>query len=360
MTLDEIGVRAYATSIAAIAAYPHVVQSPSEILRLPGCDQKIATLWVEWYNSADEESERFLPTVSALDEDEDLRYLRLFYDIWGVGADTARKLYYDKGWKDLDDIVEFGWNTLNRVQQIGVKFYEEFKITVSREESEQISNTILRHARSSRGISEEDWNTDDDMVVVIVGGYRRGKEQSGDVDVILSHRNQDHTYEVVLDVVSSLEQEGWFTHTLTLNTTTSDRDQQTLAYRGEGHGHGFDSLDKALCVWQDPHYDRTKHQKNPNIHRRVDIIVSPWRTVGCAILGWSGGTTFQRDIRRWAKREKGWKFDSSGVRDRGTGQVLDLESPRGDDYGDTWLDREKRLMNGLGFGWREPGERCTW
>jgi DNA polymerase IV len=76
-------------------------------------------------------------------------------------------------------------------------------------------------------------------------------------------------------------------------------------------------------------------------------------------LGWSGGNTFQRDIRRYVKRAKGWKFDSSGVRDRVSGHVLDFESPKNGDDADTWLDRERRLMNGLGIGWRPPGERCT-
>ena len=359
LTLDEIGVRAYSTSIASLSAYLYTIQSTSEILRLPGCDQKIAALWEEWVESAEDDSARYIQAVVALDEDEDLQHLKLFHEIWGVGPDTARKFYYDRGWKEMDDVIEYGWDVLNRVQQIAVKYYEEFKEKIPRPEVEQIASVIQRHARSCRGIPDQDADTDRDVVGVIVGGYRRGKADSSDVDIILSHREEEVTRELVLDVVSSLEQEGWITHTLTLNTTTSDRDQQTLPYRGEGQGHGFDSLDKALCVWQDPSFDQSKHKKNPNIHRRVDIIISTWRTVGCAVLGWSGGTTFQRDIRRWAKREKHWKFDSSGVRDRATGNVLDLESPRKPEEGDTWLDREKRLMNGLGIGWRPPEERCT-
>jgi DNA polymerase IV len=119
-----------------------------------------------------------------------------------------------------------------------------------------------------------------------------------------------------------------------------------------------------LCVWQDPEYAGGREgeegqTKNPNIHRRVDIIVSPWRTVACAVLGWSGGNTFQRDIRRYVKRTRGWKFDSSGIRDRASGHVLDLESPTEPDDRDGWLEREKRLMEGLGIGWRPPNERCT-
>ena len=315
-----------------------------------------------------------------------------------MGPDTARRFYFDHGWRELDDVVEFGWSTLTRVQQIGVKYYDEFLEKIPRKEVEDISDTILRHARLVLSIPKDKFHTKDDVECIIVGGYRRGKMASGDVDVVLSHRDENKTRDLVVDVVRSLEEEGWITHTLTLNTTTSDRGQATLPYRAQGHGgHGFDSLDKALCVWQDPNFEgddvtgnndneEKLPKKNLNIHRRVDIIISSWRTVGCAVLGWSGGTTFQRDIRRYVSKVHGLKFDSSGVRNRGNGQVLDLETARPKDSkeaieillqggkvdrsderwsgvewdeGDTWADRERRLMDGLGIGYRPPEERCT-
>lgn len=374
LTLDQIGVRAYSTSIASLAAYPYLLQSPLEIIRLPGCDERIATLFSEYKASAEEESERYLPVARKLDEDENLQILKTLYQVWGCGADTARKWYFTHGWRDLDDVVQFGWNTLTRAQQIGVKYYDEFATTIPRAEVEQITAIAKDHARKARKIKPSQYDTPSDIVSVIVGGYRRGKSHSGDVDMILSHRDEAVTKNLVVDVVAELEESGYITHTLTLNTTTTKRGQQTLPFASEHAGHGFDSLDKALCVWQDPNFedDQTTSDpnaipmKNPNIHRRVDIIISPWRTVGSAVLGWSGATTFERDIRRWCKRERGWKFDSSGVRDRRNGVVLDLEGPRNEverekDLGvDAWLDREKRLMEGLGIGWRPATERCTW
>ena len=57
------------------------------------------------------------------------------------------------------------------------------------------------------------------------------------------------------------------------------------------------------------------------------------------------------------KQTHGWKFDSSGFRDRVSGRVLELEGPKKDEP-DDWLDMKKRLMEGLGIGWRPPGERC--
>ncbi|KAF2171915.1 hypothetical protein M409DRAFT_35693 [Zasmidium cellare ATCC 36951] len=358
LTNDEIGVRAYSTSIAAIAAYTYKIGNPKEILALPGCDFKIANLWIEYKNTGK------IKAVEDLEADEDMKVLRLFYDIWGVGATTAREFYYDKGWRELDDVVEFGWKEITRVQQIGVKYYDEFKELIPRTEVEKIGEVVRQHAVKVR---------DEGIQLMIVGGYRRGKEASGDVDVILSHPDERATKNLVEDVVSSLEADDWITHTLVLSLNNSERDQQTLPFRAGGGGHGFDTLDKALVVWQDPSWptktrDRAENPKakNPNVHRRVDIIVSPWRTVGCAVVGWSGGTTFERDLRRYAKNVKGWKFDSSGVRDRRNGEVVDIEgyySWKGwegvENRAKSMEEAEKRVFEGFGLVYRSPTLRCT-
>ncbi|RHZ72099.1 hypothetical protein CDV55_108926 [Aspergillus turcosus] len=362
LTLDEIGVRAYSTSIAALAAYPYAIRRPSEILTLPGCDAKIAALFAEFKAS----EHRTLAAADALDTDPVLKTLHLFWNIWGVGAKTARDFYYKRQWRDLDDIIEHGWNSLSRVQQIGLKYYDEFLTGVPRPETEAIAATITQHANRVRPHAAYDGRG---VECIIVGGYRRGKELSGDVDLVLSHRDENVTKNLVVDLVASLEAAGWITHTLALHMTTSHREQQPAPFRGDDEGRHFDTLDKALVVWQDPHFEEPaedggdtdspegqgQRKRNPNIHRRVDIIISPWRTVGCAVLGWSGDTTFERDLRRYAKKAHGWKFDSSGVRERTSGgQVIDLE--RG---GETWEERERLVLEGLGVGWRPPQERCT-
>lgn len=353
LTLDEIGVRAYSTSIASLAAYPHPLQSTREILALPGCDQKIAHLYHEYQNAGR------LRAVEDLEVDPALKVIREFYEIFGVGAKIAREFYYDKGWRDLDDVIEHGWKSLSRVQQIGLKYYDEFLLKIPRSEVEAITATIIRHAKLI---------TDDTVETIIVGGYRRGKTESGDVDVILSHREQTMTYNLVDRIVKSLEKEGWITHTLTLNLTNTKRNQEPLPINtATVGGHGFDTLDKALVVWQDPSWPTkttdiaaNPKAKNPNTHRRVDIIVSPWRTVGCAVAGWTSGTTFQRDLRRYAKHKKGWNFDSSGVRERGTGKWVDLEQ-----WADPktrcrdWKEAERRVFEGMGLVYREPWDRCT-
>ena len=163
LMLDEIGVRAYSSSIASLAAYPYLIQSAREILALPSCDQKIAHLFHEYQTSNGR-----IQAVAELEVDPILKVLREFYEIWGVGAKTAREFYYDKGWRDLDDIVEHGWNSLSRVQQIGLKYYDEFMLKIPRAEVESIAEIITKHACLV---------TDEGIESIIVGGYRRGKSE---------------------------------------------------------------------------------------------------------------------------------------------------------------------------------------
>ncbi|KAK3299225.1 uncharacterized protein B0H64DRAFT_317415 [Chaetomium fimeti] len=352
LTGDKIGVRAYSSAIATIAAYPAL----TEVARLPGCGNKIALLFQEFRDTGQ------IREAREDESDPKLAVLKLFYNIWGVAETTARD-FYNRGWRDLDDIVEYGWDTLTRVQQIGVKYYDELQLPIPRAEVEAIAGVILAHANQVRAGFE----------MVIVGGYRRGKAASGDVDVVLSHRDERATQDLVGRVVVGLERAGYVTHTLSLATTNSERGQAPLAWKGNAPrrgraGAGFDTLDKALVVWQDPNPNpdldpdpdpARNRSRNPNPHRRVDIIVSPWKTAGCAVLGWTSGTTFQRDLRRYCKRERLLKFDSSGVRSRRDGAWVDLESGPDGKPAPDMLTAERRVFEGLGLEWRPPEERCT-
>lgn len=185
----------------------------------------------------------------------------------------------------------------------------------------------------------------------------------GDVDVILTHPDQDATSYLVDKLVLDLAADGWITHKLQESERNSERDQDALEWRGsmKRTGSGFDTLDKALVLWQDQDWPTEEEDlnndpdaKNPHPHRRVDIIITPWKTAGCAIIGWSGGTMFERDLRSYCRKILGYKFDSSGVRRLDNGAWVDLEGDETD-----LLVKEKKVFEGLGLDWIEPTLRCT-
>lgn len=223
-----------------------------------------------------------------------------------------------------------------------MKYYEDFQQPIHRPEAEKIGGQVLCCARQLHP----------DFVLTIVGSYRRGETASGDVDLILSHKSERITADAIEKIVVLLENENFITHTLSLWRTNSQRGQMPIPVENSSgkSWSGFDSLDKALVVWKDP-------KEVGALHRRVDIIVSPWKTVGCAVLAWSGETTFQRDLRRYCKEQLHLKFDSSGIRDRRTGLWVDFESSK--TPAPDMMEAERRVFAALGLTWISPAERCT-
>lgn len=165
-----------------------MLTSSSEVGRLPGCGDKIALLY------ADFEETGQLRELQEADSNGMIPVIKTFYNIWGVSAHTAKE-FYEKGWRDLDDVIDQGWTSLTRSQQIGVKYYDEFLEKISRTEIDSIANTVLEHASKIR----------DGFQLTVVGGYRRGKTMSGDVDLMLSHVDEEATRNLIAKLVASLE-----------------------------------------------------------------------------------------------------------------------------------------------------------
>jgi len=273
---DQVGVRAYSSAIAALKAYPHKLTDPSTISKLPGCGSKIVSIFKEYLRTG------AFSEYTHLQNSSEFQTLKLFWGVWGVGAHTARQWYFDKGWRNLDDIIEGGWDTLPRVQQIGIKYYEEFnEHKISRSEVEEIGRIVGDACQAVAA----------GTVYEICGGYRRGKPESGDVDIIISNPTPHSTQNLCLGLVKVLEERGIITHTLTISAATSKREEnQKHSFRqrpplgsGEARGYGLDSLDKALVVILLP----KENSHYTGIHRRVDIIIAPWRAWGTAIVGWT-------------------------------------------------------------------------
>jgi len=349
----EFSTKAYSAGIAVVQAYPYRIQSVAEILRLPGVGEKMAGDWQEWHETGE------IQEVKEIQADERLKALDAFWKIFQVADATARKFYDQYKYKDLEDLIEFGWDKLNRDQQIGLKYYDELNTPIPRAEVAETEKIILDYAN---GIYPG-------FKICTVGGYRKGKELCGDMDFIISHPEEKATHNFIGHLLNVLNEDNWVRYELTVSFRNSERGQETLAWRGP-NGHlqgssekrriGFDTLDHAFVVWKNPKPHPVEGEEYP--HRRVDIIISPWKTAGCAVLGWSGGRLFEQHLRSYVKNALGLKFDSSGVRHRGTGTWIDLESreeDKGREHEVTLEEKERRVFEGLGLEYLKPEERCT-
>lgn len=103
----------------------------------------------------------------------------------------------------------------------------------------------------------------------------------------------------------------------------------------------LDALDKALIIFKHPANATTRPQDK---YRRVDLVVTTWKGWGSAVVGWTGSTQFERDLRRHAKKMcvthvlsvlpfvhradrvcelSGYKFDSGGIRTQQTDEPVE-------------------------------------
>ena len=362
----------YGRAIASVAAYPYPFLHPSEVERLPRCGEKVARLFRQFQDTGT------LEEADEMRNDPKLQTLGLFWNIHGIGAYAAKNLY-EKGYRTIDGLRYKVWPqlrelfeddpvegnrldhledpNLDREQQQGLKYYHDFLEPISRSEVEQIAAIIEQHLKAI---------TDDQAQVMLVGSYRKGKTTSGDVDVIVSHPEPSKTAKLIENLYESLYSEGWIRAKLKISLAHTRRDQKPIL-KSHRSTASFAALDIALLVWQDKTWPTKEKDlmedpdaRNPATCRRVDIIVSPWKSVGCAVLGWSGGITFERDLREYAKKVLNLKFDSSGVLDRQTGRWIDIE--RYDDpvtRAKTIVEAERRVIEGLGLDCYDPKERLT-
>jgi len=95
--------------------------------------------------------------------------LTLFQQIEGVGPVTAKK-WYDRGFRELADLP---LTELTTAQKIGVQFYDDINARIPRVEIEDFERYLRRYLRR------------DEIDFVIAGSYRRGKLESGDIDILV-------------------------------------------------------------------------------------------------------------------------------------------------------------------------------
>ena len=101
-----------------------------------------------------------------------------------------------QGLKTLDDLKEHG--NLNRQQQIGLKYYDEFLERMSRSEAEEIGNIVKQAAQ----------DIDPALQCMICGSFRRGKSTCGDVDVLVSHPDGHSHQGVMSRLLENLKEDG--------------------------------------------------------------------------------------------------------------------------------------------------------
>ncbi|XP_012145527.1 DNA polymerase beta isoform X2 [Megachile rotundata] len=199
---------AYRKAAGTLGSLSERVKSGQEARKLPGIGEKIAKKIDEFLSTGK------LQKLEDINKDESNVAINLLTRVSGIGPAKAKELV-DNGIKTLNDLKKHQ-NKLNHHQKIGLKYFEDFEKKIPREEIEQIEK-IMKDAVTK--LSNE-------YILTICGSYRRGKNESGDIDVLLTHptytskeKESKKKISLLKNVVECLEKKDLITDTISLGPT---------------------------------------------------------------------------------------------------------------------------------------------
>eukprot|EP00668_Euglena_longa_P005975 GGOE01007082.1.p1 GENE.GGOE01007082.1~~GGOE01007082.1.p1 ORF type:complete len:355 (-),score=87.80 GGOE01007082.1:378-1403(-) len=162
--------KAYRNACQALASSEHSVKSGDEARKLPGVGQKIAKKIDEILATGK------LQKLEKAKEDPVVAATSLFVQVIGIGPAFASKLVHEYGCRTLEDI-DAKHIPLNHQQMLGMKYFEDMKHKIPAAEVKIFKEKV----------EEEVKKVDQNAFITICGSNRRGKPESGDVDVLLTH-----------------------------------------------------------------------------------------------------------------------------------------------------------------------------
>ncbi|KAI0369528.1 hypothetical protein BV20DRAFT_1053124 [Pilatotrama ljubarskyi] len=310
---DEWRVLGYNKAIAALRRHPTRIKSYEEAVSLHGIGDKTAQKIMEIIETGD---------LRRLEHErtEDVAAIQTFLGIYGVGLSTATK-WYNHGCRTLEDVkARKGGIRLTTEQEIGLRYYDDINTRIPRAEVEEIYNKVKAAALK----------IDPKLFIEIMGSYRRGKADCGDIDVLITRPTDDgKTHQGVLRrLLRELHQQGIITEDLCL---PDDFDDLELIYRG-------------LC-----------RKDSDSLRRRIDFLTVPWISRGAALLYYTGDDIFNRSLRLKANK-MGYSLNQRGL----YAGVVRNPSDKRQKLNDGHLiasESEREILDILGVPWQEPHER---
>jgi len=211
---------------------------------------------------------------------EELEAIDTLSKISGIGAKTAYKLYHDHGVKSIDELVDgvnSGQVTLTRAQLSGLKHFWDIRLRIPREEI----------SRFDQWFKDLLYLVDSQASHLVVGSYRRGRPDSGDIDVLFRHP----------DLIT------------TRDTHASDLLDRLLALMQEAGA--IDSIlshgkSKVLMIAHLPGSGSTP------ISRRIDFLLTPTESYAAACLYFTGSKFFNV-VTRHRAIQLGYKLNEYGL-----------------------------------------------
>lgn len=179
---DFMRARAYNNAYETISTFVGDITSPEQLKGQKGIGTTIYQKLIDYKETG---------TLKVLERNKEIvekkKAIDVFSDIYGVGEKKAEELV-DKGIKNITELEKRKVELLNDKQQIGLKYYNDILQRIPRDE-------IIDFEKQIAGSFPKD---DPDGRYEIVGSYRRGLSNSGDIDIIITS-SDPNTFKTFID-----------------------------------------------------------------------------------------------------------------------------------------------------------------
>lgn len=314
--------KVYREAIEHIKNLNGELNSANDIKDLPGIGKAITEKLTEYIETGKVKN---LEQLINKHGDEDYKTQKIkqekkdvFLQIHGIGDKKAEDLI-DLGITTIEELKarkneeipgkgKKKLKLLNEVQQKGLEYYEEILEKIPREEIEEYKITLQKL------FDEATDNNSDDNKFEIVGSYRRGKLQSGDIDIIITSKVDDKTgFKKFLDL---LTEQGII---------------KVFLSKGEKKSMVISKLN------------------NESTARRLDFLYAPPDEYAFAILYFTGSKDFNTGMRQVALKN-GLTLNEHGFH-------IMKNKIKGDKITSPEFNTEADIFNHLNMEFKEPHER---
>ncbi|XP_017750389.1 PREDICTED: DNA-directed DNA/RNA polymerase mu isoform X2 [Rhinopithecus bieti] len=227
--------------------------------------------------------------------------MKLFTQIFGVGVRTADR-WYREGLRTLDDLREQP-QKLTQQQKAGLQHHQDLSTPVLRSDVDALQQAVEEAVGQALP----------GATVTLTGGFRRGKLQGHDVDFLITHPKEGQEAGLLPRVMSHLQDQGLILY----HQHQHSRWESPTRLAQQSH---MDAFERSFCIFRLPQPPGAAVGESTRPCAswkavRVDLVVAPISQFPFALLGWTGSKLFQRELRRFSRKEKGLWLNSHGLFD---------------------------------------------
>jgi DNA polymerase beta len=300
---------AYLKAANVLSQHNKEIKSGSEAQKLKGIGKSIATKIDQFLETG------VIEKLEKMENDPKILGYAIFNDLSGFGPKKAKELVDNKIYsiEQLEKAVKSGKVTLTNSQILGLKYHEDIDKRIPRKEIKKVESVLSKILKK---VCPE-------MNMIIAGSYRRGKPDSGDIDVLLSSECLQTSQEVkkttvMKDLMDILVDLGIILDIIAISKTKVN----------------------AYMILPEKY-----HEQFGAVVRRIDLLLVPMQEYPYSLLYFTGSKLLNEQMRYEAKQQ-GLKLNEKGLFRMKDGKETLIPA-----------NSEEDIFDLLGFKYLDPKKR---